>query len=654
LDWLGGGIRGKIVHENIFDKIISIENLFLAWNEFKKGKRKKTDVQEFEYNLEDNIFNLHQELKDKIYQHSNYTSFYVKDPKLRLINKACVKDRVLHRAIFRILCPIFDKSFIFDSYSCRNNKGAHKAVNRLNCFAKKVSKNNTETCFVLKLDVKKFFASINQDILINLIKRKIEDGDAIWLIEKIIKSFLKGLPLGNITSQLFANVYLNELDQFVKHKLKIKYYVRYCDDFVILDQSKVNLIYKIDNFLKNHLKLSLHPDKISIRKYNQGIDFLGYVSFPYFKILRVKTRKRIIQKTKEKEKALKNGKISKEFFDQSIQSCLGILKHCDSYKIKRNIFDKFLGMIYFIYGQDSYRSKRKLEEIIKGYKTKHKSGLNLVYIDAKNSDFKDFYSNFKITSMFAEKKLIVLKNVFSNAKFQEDFLEDVKNLEELKDIVVVFEDCSSDKRTKIFKALQKYAKCQEFSFLTPINLKKWVLNEFAKNNVKINTDAMDLLVEFVKTDLWQMANEITKLSNYKKGTVIKKEDVEAFVRPNVENDIFRTIEAVASKNKKLGLSLLHKHLDNGDNSLYLLSMVAYQFRNLLVVKELQEAQNPYGLIAKKAGLHPFVVQKSFYLCNQFSLEQLKKIYRKIFQIDLDIKTGKIEAETALDLLLAEI
>ena len=310
-------------------------------------------------------------------------------------------------------------------------------------------------------------------------------------------------------------------------------------------------------------------------------------------------------------------------------------------------------MIYFIYGEDSYRSKRKLEEIILGYKKVHKSGLNLIYINAKDSDFKDFYSNFKIMGMFAEKKLIILRNVFSDTKFQEEFLENLEALESLKDIVVVYEDCAADQRTKIFKSLQKCAKCQEFECLSPANLKKWILQEFENTGSKINLDALDLLAEFAKNDLWQMANEIKKLSNYRKGAAIKKEDVELLVKPNIENDIFKTIDALASKNKKLALSLLHKHLDNGDNSLYLLSMIAYQFRNLLSIKELQATQ-PYGAIAKKSGLHPFVVQKSFYLCNSFSIQELKKIYQKIFQIDSDIKTGKVEPELALDLLLAEI
>jgi len=311
-------------------------------------------------------------------------------------------------------------------------------------------------------------------------------------------------------------------------------------------------------------------------------------------------------------------------------------------------------MIYFIYGEDSYRSKRKLEEIVLGYKKIHKSGLNLIYVDAKESSFKDLYSNFKITSMFAEKKLIILKNIFDDKKFQEDFLKNIDSIEKIEDIVVVYESGVVDKRTKLFKTFEKKVKCQEFECLSPASLKKWVLIEFEKNKVKINPDALDLLTEFVKNDLWQMANEINKLSNYKINSVVKKEDVELLVRPNTESDIFKTIDALASKNKRLALFLLHKHLENGDNALYLLSMIAYQFRTLLIIKELQDKQIPYATMAKKSGLHPFVVQKSFYLCNQFSMEQLKKIYQKIFQIDLDIKTGKVEAETALDLLLAEI
>jgi len=282
--------------------------------------------------LEDNIFSLYNELKNKTYRHSNYTSFYIKDPKLRKIQKAIVKDRVLHHAIFIILYPVFDKSFVHDSYSCRINKGTHRAINRLNSFARKISKNNTRTCFILKCDIKKYFDSINQDILINLIKEKIKDENTIWLIEKIIKSFSKGLPLGNITSQLLANIYLGELDKFVKHKLKIKYYVRYCDDFVVLDENYTKLkilITAVNDFLNRNLKLRLHPNKISIGKYHKGVDFLGYVSFPHFRVLRTKTKNRMLKKAKESRNI------------ETLNSFLGLLKHCKSCKLKMKLLKSF-------------------------------------------------------------------------------------------------------------------------------------------------------------------------------------------------------------------------------------------------------------------------------------------------------------------------
>ena len=310
--------------------------MFLSWKEFKKGKIKKADVKHFQKDLIKNLLNLYYELKSKTYEHLTYHSFYIQDPKLRYIHKATVKDRVLHHAIFRILYPLFDKTFIFDSYSCRISKGTHRAVNRLNQFTRKVSQNYREPCFILKCDIRKFFDSIDHTILIQLIKKKIKEENVIWLIDKIIESHCvlegKGVPMGNIISQLFANIYMNELDQFIKHQLKIKYYIRYCDDFVIIDSNKkhlIGLILEINNYLLNNLKLSLHPDKITIRKYHQGVDFLGYVSFPYYRALRTRTKNRIFRKIKENK--------TKENFNQSLQSYLGILKHCNSYKVKKEI-----------------------------------------------------------------------------------------------------------------------------------------------------------------------------------------------------------------------------------------------------------------------------------------------------------------------------
>jgi retron-type reverse transcriptase len=325
----------------LFCHIISVENLFLAWHEFCRGKKKKLDVAQFEFNLEDNIFQLHKDLISKTYKHSVYKSFYVRDPKLRHIHKACVRDRVLHQAIFRILYPVFDRNFIFDSYSCRFKKGTHRAVNHLNTFARKCSQNWRKDIFVLKCDVRKFFGSINKGILLNLIKRRVEDENVLWLIKIIIDSFNKesdeGLPLGNVTSQLFSNIYLNELDWFIKRQLKEKYYIRYCDDFVLISKDKShleNVILVLNDFLLKKLKLFLHPDKISIRKYNQGIDFLGYVNFSHFRTLRTKTKRRIFRKIK-----LLEGNLS----ENSLQSYLGILDHCNGYKLGAFIKEKCIG-----------------------------------------------------------------------------------------------------------------------------------------------------------------------------------------------------------------------------------------------------------------------------------------------------------------------
>ena len=334
--------RERVKSKNLFEEIISLENLFLAWKEFKKGKTKKYDVCQFTQHLRENIVKLNQDLENKSYQHSRYQSFYIKDPKLRHIHKACVRDRVLHHAIFRMLYPIFDKHFIFDSYSCRNQKGTHKAVKRLNNFARKVSANNSKKCFFLKCDIKKFFDSIDQDILISLIEKKVKDGNTLWLIKKVIKSFHKGLPLGNITSQLFANVYLNELDQFIKHNLKAKYYIRYCDDFIIAEdcpENFSNYLESISNFLRDKLKLSLHSDKIIVRRYNQGIDFLGYVSFPHHIVLRPKTGKRVLRKVSIRTRELKENKLLEKCFNQILHSYFGMLKHCQGYNIKRKILN---------------------------------------------------------------------------------------------------------------------------------------------------------------------------------------------------------------------------------------------------------------------------------------------------------------------------
>ena len=209
---------------HFYSQIISLENLFKAFDEFKKGKRGKSEVAEYEIESEDNILKLHYQLLDGQYKHSPYVQFKISDPKPRIIHKACAQDRVLHQAVFRVINPIFKKSFIFDSYSSRLKKGTHKSVWRLEKFTKKVSSNYKNPVYAVKIDIKKFFDTIDHRTLFKLLKRKIKCQKTLNLLKMIIESYetkpAKGIPLGNVTSQMFGNIYLDPLDKFVKEKLR--------------------------------------------------------------------------------------------------------------------------------------------------------------------------------------------------------------------------------------------------------------------------------------------------------------------------------------------------------------------------------------------------------------------------------------------------
>ena len=331
----------------MYERIISLENLLDAWAEFLKGKRKRKDVAEFSENLSANIYNLHLDLINKTYHHSSYSAFNISDPKPRNIHKASVRDRLLHHAIYRVLYPYFDKKFISDSYSCRLNKGTHKAMERFKYFSKKVSKNNTKQCFILKCDIKKFFATIDHNILLQILDKHIEDKDTLWLLGQIINSFSsvqnnlhiyamadickRGLPLGNLTSQLLVNIYMNEFDQFVKHKLKARYYIRYADDFVFLSQNKSELsrfVRYIAHFLDEKLKLSLHPDKVFIKTLSSGVDFLGWVHFPNHRVLRTVTKRRMLKRVST---------CRVDTLDVVRASYLGMLKWGNAHKLIKKI-----------------------------------------------------------------------------------------------------------------------------------------------------------------------------------------------------------------------------------------------------------------------------------------------------------------------------
>ncbi len=340
------------VYSNLFEQIISAENLFLAWDEFRRGKQAKADVMKFECRLEENIFGLNHELSTSRYRHGPYHAFYITDPKQRLIHKAPVRDRVLHHAIFKILNPVFELAFIANSFSCRIGKGTHKGVVTLAKILRRESRNHTGPCYALKCDILKFFASIDHGILLSILGKRIKDERAMELLGEIISGFNskntpgKGLPIGNLTSQLFANIYMNELDQFLKHRLGVKHYVRYTDDFVIVSNDikyLKELLPKLEKFLADSLKLKLHPGKITIRKYISGVDFLGYVIFPHHIKLRTKTRRRMERKLTERAAQYAAKTIPPKSFNQTWQSYLGVLSHANSHKLAQKLIKKQLG-----------------------------------------------------------------------------------------------------------------------------------------------------------------------------------------------------------------------------------------------------------------------------------------------------------------------
>jgi retron-type reverse transcriptase len=337
------------VYNNLFDRIASLENLFAAWNAFKGNKRNKDDVQRFERHLEQNIFQLHRDLTNGSYRHGPYYGFYIHDPKQRHIHKASVRDRVLHHAVVSVINPVFEETFIPTSFSCRIGFGTHKGVDALEGKARAVGRNGTAPCFVLKCDVRKFFDSVNHDILLGILGKRIKDDAAMRLIREIVGSFSssqstlferKGLPIGNLTSQLFANAYMNQFDQFVKHDLKVKHYARYTDDFVVASSDRAyleSLIGPISRFLNDRLALELHPKKVSIGKLHNGIDFLGYVIFPEHRLVRTKTRRRMFTKFAAKITASRGGTASGGSLAASLQSYLGVLSHANALQLADEI-----------------------------------------------------------------------------------------------------------------------------------------------------------------------------------------------------------------------------------------------------------------------------------------------------------------------------
>ena len=310
-------------------------------------------------------------------------------------------------------------------------------------------------------------------------------------------------------------------------------------------------------------------------------------------------------------------------------------------------------MIILLYGEDVFRSRRKLNEIVKEYQTKHQTGLNLACFREGDLQIDKFKEKIELVSMFDEKKLIILENVFNNKNFQEDFFNYIKKnkLKDNQDIIIVIHQ---ESKLAVTSFKRYFTMFEEFKPLEGADLNNWLKKEVAKDKVIISPEAIRKLIAYVGNDLWQLNNELNKLIAYKANQSINEEDIDLLVKAKIDVNIFKTLDALAQRNKKTAFRLLHEHLSQGENEIYLFSIFVYQVRTLIKLKDLIEKGTSYYDLAKKAKLHPFVIKKSSEQLRNFSLEQLKKIYQRLLEIEIGLKKGRFDGPTALDLLVAEI
>ena len=341
-------------YKNLWKKVISFENLEKAYWKARKRKSNNPKIKKFEEHWRLNLCILMRELRNNTYKPKPLKKFVLRDPKTRVICVSEFRDRIIHHSLVNILQPIFEPRFIHDSYASRKGRGTLTAIQRFDKFKRKASNNgkllknartnNDVKGYVLKADIKHYFQTVNHKILMDLINKRIKDENIMWLVRIILDNYIAeiegvGMPLGNWTSQFFANIYLDELDQFVKHKLKIKYYLRYVDDFVILHRSRKTLEEyraKIKEFIKT-LELELHPDKCRIIPLRKGTTFLGYRIFYNHKLVRRRNLRKIKGKLKQSMKEYKKGKIDAWDVLEKLQGWSGYAMHANSYRLRQRM-----------------------------------------------------------------------------------------------------------------------------------------------------------------------------------------------------------------------------------------------------------------------------------------------------------------------------
>ena len=327
-------------YNNLYNRIFDFENLYQAYLLARREKRYHGDVMRFTAHLETNLVKLQRHLENRTYRTGSYKYFTVYEPKERLIAALPFADRVVHHALCNVIEPIFERSFISDSYACRVDKGVLAGVTRTTQFLRDSSRRRGQV-YCLKGDVQKYFQSIDHKTLLHIVGRKISCGDTLDLIREIIGSAgSRGIPIGNLTSQLFANVYLNELDHYVKDGMGVRYYVRYMDDFIILnpDRARIHqLLEKIRRFLSQRLQLSLNKKTQIFPVKDRDIDFLGYRIWLDHRLLRKGNVKRTKRKIKALMKGYTEGRVRIEDLRASVMSWLGHAKHADTWGLRRRI-----------------------------------------------------------------------------------------------------------------------------------------------------------------------------------------------------------------------------------------------------------------------------------------------------------------------------
>ena len=360
-------------HKDLYDKVHSFENLLLAFRKAAKGKRKKAAVASFEVRMESELLALHLELLSKSYRPGSYRAFVIHDPKERLISAAPFRDRVVHHALCNVIEPIFERGFIYDSYANRKGKGTHEAIRRYQRYAR-------EYRYVLKCDIRKFFPSIDHEILKQALRRKIGCPDTCWLIDLIIDNSnpqeehvayfpgddlfapaarRRGLPIGNLTSQFWANVYMDRFDHWVKEVLRAPGYIRYVDDFVLFgdDPGELNRWKQLLQEQLNLLRLVLHPRKTQVHQTAAGVPFLGFRVYPHHRAVkkdRLGRYRRYLHKGMKERAA---GRLGPSTLECRLNSWLGHVRFGMSRRLERKAFSYLLaqGVNVHVYLNGSWR-----------------------------------------------------------------------------------------------------------------------------------------------------------------------------------------------------------------------------------------------------------------------------------------------------------